>query len=109
MLTRDIHSSMETVNTALYDLDISIKLGKKEKDKLVCLIVGYGSKGNSHKIKTACLAKLDELVRNNTIKDYIVGSNLDIFSSVYQNFKYKDRIPESEKTKKNPGAIYIIV
>ena len=53
MLTRDIHSNNETVSVALYELKVSIDLTRHDRDKLLCLITGYGSSGKTHKIKTA--------------------------------------------------------
>ncbi len=107
-MIRDIHSNKETVDQALYDLEQSIKLCKRSKDKLLALIVGYGSSSGHHMIKTAVLLKLDEYKEKNFIKGYIEGNKLDIFDSEYQKFKYKDLIPEEDKRRKNPGIIYII-
>ena len=109
MLTRDIHSNKESVVIALYDLHESIMLAKRDKDRLLCLIVGYGSKGTRHKIQTSVMDKLEEYLKNNTIKGYIRGNQIDIFDRAYQSFPYKDRIPEEDKKRKNPGAIYIAV
>ncbi len=107
-MIRDIHSNKETVDNALYDLEQSIKLCKRQKDKLLCLIVGYGSSSGHHRIKTAVIEKLNEYKEKNFIKDYIEGNNLDIFDIDYQKFKYKDLISDEEKRRKNPGIIYII-
>lgn len=109
MYTADIHSNFETVKEAIYNLDIAISFARKEKDKLLCLIIGYGSKGTKHKIKTEILNKLNEYLDNKKIKGYLVGSEIDIFNGNYQKFIYKDRIPEKDKIIKNPGAIYIAV
>lgn len=107
-MIKDIHSNKETVDTALYELEQSIKLCKRTKDKLLILIVGYGSTSGHHKIKTNVLLKLEEYKNKNFIKDYIEGNKLDIFSLEYQKFKYSHLISEEEKRKKNPGIIYII-
>lgn len=107
MITIDIHSNHETVGDAISMLDGAIKLGRKEKDKIVCLIVGYGSKGTAHKIRSAVLEKLIEYKEKRFIKDYICGSDLDIFNLNYQKFIGKEKIGEEEKKKKNPGAIYL--
>jgi len=107
MITIDIHSNHETVSDAISMLDGAIKLGRKEKDKLVCLIVGYGSKGTAHKIRSATIEKLIEYKEKRFIKDFIIGSDLDIFNLNYQKFIGKEKIGEEEKKKKNPGAIYI--
>ncbi len=109
MLTRDIHSNKETVKTALYDLEQSIKMAKREPDRLLALVVGYGSKGGSHKIRTAVIEKLNEYIESGFVKGYIEGNRLDIFDSAYQSFRYKDKIPEAEKRKRNPGMLYIAV
>ena len=103
MITIDIHSNHETVSDAISMLDSAIKLGRKEKDKIICLIVGYGSKGTSHKIRSAVIEKLEELKEKRNIK----GSDIDIFNQKKQKFIGKDRISEEEKKKRNPGAIYI--
>ena len=107
-MIRDIHSNKETVVNALYDLEQSIKLCKKQHDKVLALIVGYGSSSGHHKIKTAVLEKLKEYKDKGFVKDFIEGNKLDIFNVEYQNFKYKEYIKEEEKVKKNPGIIYII-
>jgi hypothetical protein len=107
-MIRDIHSNKERVEDALYDLEQSIKLCKKQKDKVLSLIVGYGSKSGHHKIKTAVLEKLEIYKEKGFVKDYIEGNKLDIFSLEYQKFKYGHLINEEEKRKKNPGIIYII-
>lgn len=107
MLTRDIHSNKESVSSALYDLNESIKMARRDKDKLLCLIIGYGSKGTSHKIKTAVIEYLEELKIKNQIKDYLLGSDIDIFNIKYQKFTHKDKIPDLDKKHPNPGVVYI--
>lgn len=107
MYTIDIHSNGESVLTAIDMLKEAFNFGKKDKDKLLCVITGYGSSGKTHKIKTAVLEYL-ESNKGKSFKDYIIGSDLDIFSLKYQSFKYGSRIPDSEKRLKNPGVIYII-
>lgn len=107
MLTRDIHSNNETVSIALYELTVSINLARKDKDKLLCLITGYGSSGKTHKIKTAIIEKLEELKAKKQIKGYLIGSELDIFNLNYQGFSHKDKIPKSDFNRPNPGVIYI--
>ncbi len=109
MLTRDIHSHQESVTTALYDLDQSISLCKRQREKLLCIIVGYGSTGKTHKIQTAVVEALENHKLTHKVKDYIKGSSLDIFNVEYQQFKYKNLIPKSEIEKKNPGVIYVVV
>ncbi len=107
MITRDIHYGMPTVDTALYQLDLAIKAAKNSKDKLLEVIVGHGSTGGTHKIKTATVNKLDEYKDKKIIKDYIIGNEIDIFNIKYQNFMGKEYIPESEKIKRNKGSIFI--
>ena len=109
MFIRDIHSNKETVTTALYELKVSIELTRKSKNKVLCLIVGYGSSGKTHKINTAVMEELQNMKETKKIKDFIRGNNLDLFCSEYLNFKYKDLIPNEEKKKMNPGAIFVIV
>ena len=109
MFTRDIHSNKETIIQAWYELDNSIFLAKKAKEKIVCLIIGYGSHNTSHKINTAILEKLAEYKSVGKVKDYIMGNKLDMFDLDYQKFKNKELIPEVEKRKKNPGCVYISI
>lgn len=109
MFTRDIHSNKETVKDALYELDNSILMAKKMKEHILCLIIGYGSHGTKHKINSAILDALKEYKEKNKIKDYILGSNLYIFNTEYQKFKGKEYIPDTEKTKRNNGAVYIYI
>ncbi len=107
MLRRDIHSNNETVSDALYELEVSIRMVRHDKDKLLCLVTGYGSKGTSHKIKTAIIERLDELKSKNQIKGYLIGSDLDIFNVNYQSFSHRFSIPKEDFNKRNPGIIYI--
>lgn len=104
----DIHKYKETVKDALYELNVSISFGKREKDHLVKVITGYGSSGGTHKIKTAVISYLEEK-KGHGIKDYILGDDLINHSPKFFSFKYLDCIPESEKRALNPGVIYIIV
>lgn len=109
MYTKDIHSNKETIKDALYELEVGIKMAKRDKDKILCLITGYGSHGTSHRIKTKIEEKLEELLELKLIKAWIRGSELDIFNSKYQSFPNAYNIPEKDKNDKNPGAIYIAV
>lgn len=109
MLTRDIHSHGETAETALYELDQSIQLAKSRKERVLCLIVGYGSSGKTHRIQTEVLKALEDYRISRRIRGYIRGSDLDIFSLEYQKLVGKELIPEEEKKKRNPGAVYILV
>lgn len=104
----DIHKYKETVEDAIYELEQAISFGKREKDHLVVVITGYGSKGGTHKIKTRVLTYLEEK-KGHGIKDYIVGSDFLNHGPKFFSFKYLDRIPNEEKMKGNPGEIYIIV
>lgn len=61
MFTRDIHSHQETTEAAVYDLNQSILLCRRQKEKLLCVIVGYGSKGKTHKIQSAALESRSSL------------------------------------------------
>lgn len=109
MYTSDIHSHKETIKEAIYELDIALQFARKEKDRLLCIITGYGSKGTSHKIKTEIENVLNEYLKLNKIKGFLIGSDIDMFNDKYQKFIYKDRIPKKDKMIKNPGAIYIAV
>ena len=109
MLTVDIHSNKETVKEAMYTLKEHILTAKRDKDKLLCLIVGYGSKGTSHKIKTATIEALDEYLKSSFIKGYLLGENCDIFNSEYHKFIKRDRIPDLYKRSTNKGVIFVAV
>lgn len=87
----------------------AIRFAKREKDKILCLIVGYGSSGKTHKIKTTSLKYLDELMKLNKINNYIVGNELDLFNEKYLSISRAYYIPDSEKKEKNPGKIYVFV
>ena len=108
MLSRDIHYKKPTVYNAIEHLKLFLKDSKKT-EKIVEVITGYGSSGGSSKIKNAVLDYLEEQKECNYIKDYICGSDLDIFKPKYQNFKYKDLLTVEAKKRCNPGAIYIIL
>ena len=108
MINYDIHNDKQGFDRIKYDLDIQIKFAKREKDRLLCLIVGYGSTGGTHKIKNNAIEILEEYKKNNRIKDYLLGDNLDIFNPLYQSFKGKDNIPSNLKNI-NPGIIIILV
>ena len=41
MITKDIHSNKETVNDALYLLELAIREAKKDKDRILCLIINF--------------------------------------------------------------------
>ena len=61
MKTADIHSDSENYDALIKKIDVEIRFAKREKDKLLCLIVGYGSSGGSHKIKNNTISILEEL------------------------------------------------
>lgn len=109
MFTRDLHLKGTTVASALHDLDQTISLARKSREKVICLIVGYGSSGGTHKIKTAIIEELEVKKNKNNIKEYIVGSDLDMFNPKYLNLKFKELIPEDVKRKRNPGEIIVIL
>ena len=108
MLSRDIHYGKPTVANAIDHLDIFLKEVKRS-EKIVEVITGYGSTGGTSKIKNAVIERLEELKTQKYIKDYICGNELDIFNLKYQNFKYRDLIPENVKKIRNSGAIYIVL
>lgn len=107
MLEKDFHGL--TVEAALYELEVTIKLARKQRKKLLSLIVGYGASGKTHKIREAFLEELEVKVLKKQIKGYILGSNLDLFNPKFLNFPYRHLIPEEIKRKANPGAIYIVI
>ena len=109
MYTKDLHYTGASVNSAISELDQSIKLARNSKDRVLCLIVGYGSSGGSHKIKTAILEALNEKKNKNQVKEFIVGSDLDIFNISYQKMKFKNLIPDEVKRRRNPGEIIVIL
>lgn len=109
MFVCDIHSNFETVDTAMYNMKETINLARRQREKVICFIVGYGSKGGSHKILSAAEEALTIMKEKNNIKDFIKGNHLDMFDSRYLEFKYKELIPNEEKRRKNPGAIFVIL
>ncbi len=109
MYTIDLHLKNETVTTAIFNLRIAIKLARKSKDKVLCLIVGYGSTGGTHKIKSGILAELKNLEESKQIKGYIVGLELDIFNVKYQKLRGKEFIDQDCFKRKNPGEIIVIL
>ena len=109
MYTKDLHYAGASTNSAISELETTIKLARKSKEKVICLIVGYGSSGGSHKIKTAVLECLDMLKSKNQIKEFICGSDIDMFNFKYLNMKYKELIPDVVKKRKNPGEIIVII
>ena len=109
MRNYDIHNNSQNKDSVKYELDKEIRSTKREKDRLLCLIVGYGSSGGSHKIKNYVIEYLDEYKECGFIKDYIIGSDIDIFNTKYQSFKGKEKIPENVKKEHNPGVIIVLV
>ena len=107
MYTIDLHNS--TTYSAIANLDKYLSFGRKEKDRLIKFITGYGKSNGSHKIKTALLNKLEEYKLIKKIKDYLDGSNNDMFKEQYHKFLGKNVIPEDERTKANSGIIYVFV
>ncbi|MBR6289121.1 MAG: hypothetical protein IKR19_07295 [Acholeplasmatales bacterium] len=106
MITKDIHSNKETVNDALYLLDLALKEAKRDKDKILCLITGYGSRGGTHKIRTAILDKLSEYKENNRIKAFILGGDIDYGEKYIEFLKSAPRFYNVQKERNN-GVIYI--
>ena len=86
MITYDIHLNKDNVDTALYNLNIYIKHAKREKDRFLLFITGYGSKGKTHKILTSVLDKLEEYKSKNIIKDYIKGEDVKELNIKYLEF-----------------------
>ena len=109
MYTIDLHLKKESVQSAIYNLHEAIKLARRTKERVICLIVGYGSTGGTHKIKSSILIELDDMKSKNQIREYIIGSDIDIFNINYQNFKNKNLLDKKLFTQKNPGQIIVIV
>ena len=99
----------QLVYTALYNLKQAFILARRSKEKTVCLIVGYGSTGGTHKIKTAVLLELERLANHKQIKGYILGSELDIFNPKYQTLSGREWIDEACFKRKNPGEVIVIL
>lgn len=108
MLSRDIHYGKPSVINAIEHLKLFLK-SAKGREKIVEVITGYGSTGKTHKIRNAVIEFLDELKHTNYIKDYIFGNELDLFCAKYQNFKFKQLIPEEEKRICNKGKVFIVL
>lgn len=106
MYTVDLHLKNETVETACYNLLESIKLARTSKERVLCLIVGYGSTGGTHKIKTAILERLTELKSKNQIKGFLEGNEVDIFNPKYLTLKDHELIPKRSYSK---GEIIVIL
>lgn len=111
MITYDVHLNHDNIDSALYNLDIYIKHAKKEKDKFLLFISGYGSSGKSHKIKDVIISKLEEYKNKKYIKDYILGEEVKNLSIKYLEFLKNIKSDISENVIKclNIGNILIKV
>lgn len=109
MYTLDIHSYASSVAGALKQLDSGIALARKSKDSVICVIVGYGSSGGTHKIRNFVIEKLDEYIENKRVKEYLLGTEIDMFNKKYQCSKMKDKLTEEDKKKANLGNIFILI
>ena len=109
MRTTDMHSDSENQARIKYELENEIRFAKRESDKLLCIISGYGSTGGTHKIRNYLIELLDEYKSTKRIKDYILGEDIDIFNVKYQSFIGKEKIPESIKKSHNKGIILVSV
>lgn len=107
----DIHKGKVKTETAISYLEDLIKRNRKIKINFFAVIVGYGSTGGTHKIKTASLEYLENALENNKIRNFLQGSECNIFSNKYQKLdsKYKKDITGEMKSRSNPGIIYIWV
>ena len=105
----DLHLKNETTVSAVYNLKESIRLARRSKERAICFIVGYGSTGGTHKIRTAVLEELEQLYASHQIKGYILGSEMDIFNVKYQNLKGKEYIDKEAMKRKNPGEVIVIL
>ena len=107
MYTVDLHQKDATVSSAIENMKQSLKLCRHTKEKVVCFIVGYGSTGGTHKIKTAILEELDKLMQAHQIKGFILGSEIDIFNPKYQNLKGREYLDKECHNRKNPGEVIV--
>ena len=108
MYTKDFHGL--SLEAAEYELDLAIKTARRDKDKLLCLIVGHGASGKTHKIKTRFIELLALLEEKNQIKGFIKGEDLNIFSKAYQSFKFTNRVyPIINNGHPNQGEIYVVL
>ena len=106
MYTVDLHLKKETVDTACYNLMEYIKLARASKERVLHLIVGYGSTGGTHKIKTAILERLSELKNKNQVKGFLEGNEVDMFNPKYLSLKGHELIPKRSFSK---GEIIVIL
>lgn len=109
MYTVDLHLKNETVQTALYNLKQAIGLARKTKEHVICLIVGYGSTGGTHKIKTVVVEQLEQLKLTHQVKDYIEGTDIDIFNPKYQNLQGKKWLDSDLQKRRNKGEVFVII
>lgn len=111
MYIADIHEDMPLVKEALTLFDKALSHAMNNKLKIFALVVGYGSTGGTSKIKSACITRLKNLKKDNSIKDFICGNEFDPFNKHYQELKteLKSLIPKEELKKRNDGMIYIFI
>lgn len=111
MIKHDVHLAKDNIKTALFYLHKCISEARRDKDRIVMFITGYGSKGNTHKIRTSVIEELEELIKKNSIKCYILGSDILELNDKYLNFlKFmKNPIPNEMKSNNSSGVIYIKV
>ena len=100
MYTVDLHNKGKTVSSAISNLHGFIKLARKTKERCLCLIVGQGSTGGTHKIKTGVLEELNNLKEKNQIKDFILGNEVDIFNTDEDFLTANDKVKKSEIIRK---------
>lgn len=67
----DIHHGMPSIEMALSNLEVFIRISKSEK--VIKIIHGYGSSGKGGKIKTAFREECEKLKSKRIIKDYLPG------------------------------------
>ncbi|MGD9910593.1 MAG: hypothetical protein AB7U79_08350 [Candidatus Izemoplasmatales bacterium] len=103
----DIHHSMPSVEMALSNLEVYIRISKSEK--VIKIIHGYGSSGKGGKIKKAFREECIELKNKKVIKDYLPGeaSYLPMgFDEIIR--KYKTLIERDHDFKiSNEGITYL--
>lgn len=110
MIEVDIHNNYPVVKDALSHLEDELTYYKL-KTKVLKIIVGYGSKGGTHKIKNASIEYLKKAKDKHEIKDFILCEKLGLGSQTFQQLKpeYQKLIPSSERKEANEGAIIIFL
>ncbi len=105
----DIHYGMPTVEQALYNLDVFLRLSKNEK--IIKIIHGYGSSGRGGKIKNACREVLLKKQENGHIKGFIPGEAFSLPMGYDALIRTHLSILKTDRDfgKGNDGITYVII